>query len=92
MMAVELSRGSEVHQTPQVGWAKMLPVMRVTAVNRIPTSSAPARTQSALLEPPMSATRAATNAMVNTNMQFQADGTCTNSIFTTSPMWLSGGV
>src|SRR5688572_1792668 len=90
--AVDVRRGSHVHQTPQVGRPQMDPNASVSPVNSVPTSAADAARRSCRSSPfhrysklAMATTKKAMNA-------FHADGTCTYMIFCRCPMSLSGGL
>src|SRR5690606_19408818 len=90
-IAVVVRRGSQVHQTPQVGRAQIEPSASVRAVNTAPASAADAASRSYRA---CRRTRYNTLKMKRTNAArnaHQAAGTCTYRIFWRWPMSRSGG-
>src|SRR5262245_52172075 len=90
--AVEVSRGSHVHQTPHVGRPQIEPSARVKPVKSVPTSAADAATRSYRSSPFQRYIRLAAATTKNAMNAFQADGTWTYMIFCRLPMSRSGGL
>ena len=86
MTAVVVSRGSQSHHTPQVGFAQMDPWVQSSSESTTPISM-PASSRLSHFQAFVSRKqRAQTKAKVRASIAFHAVGTCTYMIRCTSPM------
>src|SRR5712675_1380940 len=89
--AVVVRRGSQSHQTPQVGLAQIAPCVQRSKERTKPISIAASSRLSHFHELVKRKNTAQTNANVSASMAFQAVGTCTYMMRCTSPMKTSPG-
>src|SRR5229473_7105307 len=75
--AVVVSRGSQSHHTPHVGFAQIAPCMQSSAERTTPISIAASKRLSHFQALVKRNESAQTNAKVSASMAFQAVGTCT---------------
>src|SRR5713226_9255564 len=91
MTAVVVSRGSQSHQTPQVGLAQIDPCMQRSTESTTPISIAASSRLSHFHALVKRKETAQTNENVRASIAFQAVGTWTYMIRCTSPMKTSAG-
>src|SRR5437016_11918446 len=89
--AVVVRRGSQSHQTPQVGLAQIAPCMQSRSERTTPISIAASSRLSHFQEAVRRKATAHTNAKVSASIAFQAVGTWTYMMRCTSPMKISPG-
>src|SRR5687768_6494412 len=90
MIAVEVRRGSHVHQIPHVGRPQIEPSASVSAVSSTPTSAAEDAIRSCFGCRFHRYSTLFTNTTPNASMETHAAGTCTYMIFCRFPMSRSG--
>src|SRR5687768_6052563 len=84
--AVVVRRGSQSHQTPQVGLAQMEPWQQSRNASSVETSSPASSRESHFMLLRNRKATAHPNEKRTASIQFQAVGTCTYMIRCTSPM------
>src|SRR5688572_29615541 len=89
--AVVVRRGSQSHQTPQVGFAQIEPWQQSRNANSVPTSSPASRRASHFMSLRKRNAIAQYSEKSTDSIQFHAVGTCTYMMRCTSPMYCSGG-
>src|SRR6478672_584950 len=89
--SVEVSRASQVHQTPHVGRAQSIPRSRVSPANVAATSAAAAASRSSSSRRFHRYRIPNRSTASGASMVIHAAGTCTYMIFWRSPMSRSGG-
>ena len=89
--AVVVRRGSQSHQTPQVGLAQIAPCVQSRSESTTPISIAASSRLSHFQELVKRKKTAQTKAKVRASIAFQAVGTCTYMMRCTSPMKTSPG-
>src|SRR5918992_4540766 len=90
-IAVDVSRGSHVHQTPHVGRPQIDPSAIVSAVSTAATSAADAARRSHFSWRFQRYITLPTSTTTKARKAFHAAGTCTYMIFCRWPMSRSGG-
>src|SRR5215212_3498554 len=85
--STEVSRASQTHQVPQVGWPQRDPVARQRKVNAAPTGAAAFIETSARGWRHTSAPMAEMNIRPHPPIDSTADGTWMNMILTVAPCW-----
>src|ERR1700687_6234958 len=91
MTAVVVSRGSQSHQTPQVGLAQMEPCTQRRKERTTPISTPASSLLSHFQELVSRKETAQTKEKLSASIAFHAVGTCTYMIRCTSPMKISEG-
>src|SRR5207237_10165280 len=89
--AVVVRRGSQSHQTPQVGLAQIAPCVQSSRESRTPISIAASSRLSHFHDSVKRKEIAQTKEKVSASIAFQAVGTCTYMMRCTSPMKTSPG-
>src|SRR5512140_3180709 len=89
--SVDVRRGSQVHHTPHVGRAQIIPSISVRPVNAVATSAADDARRSSSSRRFQRYFIANTSTVNGASIVIHADGTWTYMIFCKSPMSRSGG-